>query len=222
MELERAIKGRRSIRRYTQAPVPREVIEEILDVARWTPSFANTQPWEFTVACGEPLETLRCRLREAAEKDPEGKPEIPWPTFVEPYLSRRKQAGNLTTTALGINEGDKARRESWRLFGMGFFDAPCVIVISMDRCFTAWGILDVGAVAHSIMLLAHSKGLGTCPQAAPMRFPALFHEALGIPATKLPVLALPIGYPEPAAEVNRFARVRASLDELVTWKGMAA
>jgi nitroreductase len=44
-----ALKTRRSVRVYEDRPVPREVIEEIVDVARLAPSANNIQPWEFIV-----------------------------------------------------------------------------------------------------------------------------------------------------------------------------
>ena len=77
MELEQAILGRRSIRVFKPDPVPPGILREILDLARWTPSFGNTQPWEFVVVGGERLEELRRKVREAAGADPEGKPDIP-------------------------------------------------------------------------------------------------------------------------------------------------
>jgi len=221
MDLEQALLGRRSIRSFKPDPVPAATLTHILDRARWTPSFANTQPWEFTVASGKPLEELRRQLRKAATTDPDGKPDIPWPDFPEPFRSRRREVGLAINAALGIQAEDKERREAWRLLGMAFFNAPHVIVISMDRCFTAWGILDVGAVSQSIMLLAHAQSLGTCPQAAPTRYPGLFRSVLGIPESKLIVLAVPIGYPDLASPVNTFQRPRAPLAELVTWRGGA-
>jgi nitroreductase len=44
-----ALKTRRSIRVYEEKPVPRELIEEIIDTARLAPSSNNIQPWEFIV-----------------------------------------------------------------------------------------------------------------------------------------------------------------------------
>jgi nitroreductase len=44
-----ALKGRRSVRSYEDKPVPREVLEEIIDAARLAPTANNTQPWEFIV-----------------------------------------------------------------------------------------------------------------------------------------------------------------------------
>jgi len=221
MDLEDAILGRRSVRSFRPDPVPAEVLREILDLARWTPSAVNSQPWEFTIVGGAPLEELRRKLRQAAVADPDGKPEILWPNLPEPYRSRRKDVGLAVVQALGIRKEDKAGLNAWQLFGVGFFDAPQVVVVSIDRCFTAWGILDVGAAALALMLAAHSRGLGTCPQATQMRYPWLFHEILGIPEGKQVILAIPIGYPKDEAPVNRFARTRAAVDDLVSWKGFA-
>ncbi|MDH7568260.1 MAG: nitroreductase family protein [Armatimonadota bacterium] len=49
MDVLEALKTRRSIRAYSSRPVPREVLEEILECARWSPSARNVQPWAFVV-----------------------------------------------------------------------------------------------------------------------------------------------------------------------------
>lgn len=49
MDVFEAIKGRRSIRRYKPDAVPKELVEKILDAARWAPSGGNLQPWKFIV-----------------------------------------------------------------------------------------------------------------------------------------------------------------------------
>ncbi|MDP2720086.1 MAG: nitroreductase family protein, partial [Dehalococcoidia bacterium] len=43
------VRKRRSIRRFKKDPVPDELITKIIDVARWSMSGANAQPWEFVV-----------------------------------------------------------------------------------------------------------------------------------------------------------------------------
>jgi nitroreductase len=217
MQIEEAILSRRSIRAYRPDPVPTAILREVIDQARWTPSAANTQPWEFTIVAGDILQTLRTRLRKTAAADPVGKPEMRWPPDLpERFKVRRTEIGNATNRALGIGAEDKARKDEWFLFGIGFFDAPQVILLTMERCFTELAVLDMGAVALALMLLAHGKGLGTCPQAAPLRYPWMFHEVLGIPQSKRVMLALPIGYPVSEAAVNQFPRTRAASDELLT------
>ena len=49
MELMDAIRGRRSVRKYRTEAVPEEVLFYILEAARWAPSWANTQCWEFII-----------------------------------------------------------------------------------------------------------------------------------------------------------------------------
>jgi nitroreductase len=59
MEFDDVILGRRSIRGYKPDPVPRELIEEIIGLAMRAPSSMNTQPWNFYVITGEPLDRIR-------------------------------------------------------------------------------------------------------------------------------------------------------------------
>ncbi|MGQ9759466.1 MAG: DUF6092 family protein [Candidatus Methanomethylicaceae archaeon] len=49
MDVYEVIKGRRSVRNYKEEPVPDEVVEKLLDAARWAPSGGNIQPWRFVV-----------------------------------------------------------------------------------------------------------------------------------------------------------------------------
>ena len=59
MEFDEVVLGRRSIRGYKQEPVPREVIEEVLELAVRAPSSMNTQPWHLYVVTGEVLDKIR-------------------------------------------------------------------------------------------------------------------------------------------------------------------
>src|SRR6195952_2492329 len=59
MQFDDVILGRRSIRGYKPAPVPRRLIEEIIGLAMRSPSSMNVQPWNFYVITGEPLDRIR-------------------------------------------------------------------------------------------------------------------------------------------------------------------
>jgi nitroreductase len=61
MDVMEAIKTRRSVRRFKPDPIPDEVMGEVLDAARWAPSWANTQCWEFVVVRDQ---AIRQRLSE--------------------------------------------------------------------------------------------------------------------------------------------------------------
>jgi nitroreductase len=49
MDAIEVLKTRRSVRAYTRAPVPRKIIEDIVDCGRLAPTANNVQPWEFVV-----------------------------------------------------------------------------------------------------------------------------------------------------------------------------
>jgi hypothetical protein len=66
------ILGRRSIRGYKPDPVPRALIEEIIVRAMRAPSSMNTQPWNFYVITGEPLDRIRAGNTERMVKCPLG------------------------------------------------------------------------------------------------------------------------------------------------------
>src|SRR4051794_1634650 len=58
MELEEAIRGRRTHKVFEPEPVPREVVEELLELARWPPNHFVTEPWRFRVLGPEAFERL--------------------------------------------------------------------------------------------------------------------------------------------------------------------
>ena len=49
MELQEALTGRRTVRRFLDKPVPRQIVEKLVDAARWAPSACNLQLWGFVV-----------------------------------------------------------------------------------------------------------------------------------------------------------------------------
>ena len=70
MELMEAIKGRRSVRKYTRDPVPESALQSVLEAVRWAPSWANSQCWEVIV-----VQDPKARL-DLAEALPKGNPAL--------------------------------------------------------------------------------------------------------------------------------------------------
>jgi nitroreductase len=59
MELDEAIRGRRTHKAFKPRPVPREVLDELFDLARWAPNHHLTNPWRFRVLGPHALERLK-------------------------------------------------------------------------------------------------------------------------------------------------------------------
>jgi len=64
--VERALSTRRSLREFSDAPVPRQTIERLIALAASAPSGANKQPWHF-VAVQDP--EIKRQIRAAAEEE---------------------------------------------------------------------------------------------------------------------------------------------------------
>lgn len=218
MDLIEAVKARRSIRAFKPDPVPQDVLHELIEVARWSPSWENVQPWELTVVGGNKMEELRRELAAVADADPA--PEIPVQHFNDPYLSRRRNLGyRIVFDTLKIEREDRERRQWWRLQNQGMFGAPSAIFVYIDRSLNEWSIFDAGMIAQTLMLAAQQYGLGTIPQAAPIMYPQAVRKVTGIPDSKLLVVGLTIGYPDWTNTVNGFEREREPVEGFTRWCG---
>jgi len=63
MELQEAIKGRRSIRTFKKQNVPEETITQLIEAASYAPSAGNIQPWQFVIVKNP---TVKKKLAESA------------------------------------------------------------------------------------------------------------------------------------------------------------
>jgi len=80
MELKEAVKTRRSIRHYKSDGVSDEIIKEIFDLVRMSPSWANTQCWEFIVVRDK--ETIKKLSETMPEKNPATKAVLQAPILI--------------------------------------------------------------------------------------------------------------------------------------------
>ncbi len=216
MELVEGIRTRRSLRAFKSTPIPRETMDRILETAGRSPSFTNTQPWEVAVVSGKKKDELSRILCRMAESDVPANPDLPSPKGWPPELERRaREHGARRFSALGIERENEQQRKEMRLLNFRFYGAPCVLFLFMDRTLTSWSIFDMGLFAQSLILAAHSLGLGSCLQAAIAGYPDAVREFLGIPKTKLLVLGISIGYPDLEAPINAYHSSRVSPKDFV-------
>lgn len=220
MEFTAVIKGRRSIRKFQPREVPKSVITEILEEARWSPSWGNTQPWTLCVLTGKTLEQFKAmNVKQTLGGAPIAS-DVPmlekWPDAMK---SRYGDLGKVVLSAQGIARDDKAGREKYYVDMVRAFDPPCLILacISQDNL-VEYQMLDAGILVQSICLSAHNKGLGTCLLAAAARYPAEIRKIAAIPDHQKIVVGIALGYPDESAPLNAFERNRAALDEFVFWR----
>jgi len=225
MELVEAVRSRRSIRAFTPTPVSREILTDILDLARLAPSATNCQPWEFIVLIGESLLKAKQVNIDQAQSGAEVAPDfqtLPPNYLVSPYVDRQNTLARTMFNSMGIERSDREKRAEWQLKGKRFFDAPAAILVCANDDILSQAhqipLIDIGLVTQTIALTALEYGLGTCIQQDTIFFPKALKGTLNIPESKRLIVAIAIGYPDWDHPVNQFSRDRETLENLVTWK----
>jgi nitroreductase len=219
MELLEGLTTRKSIRAFTSQPVPRELISRILETARWSPSWGNTQPWELVVVAGAKVEQLTFDLAAAFEEEQPPNPDVPMPqTFPDAYKARYMACAAGLFGTMGIARDDKPSRWAHMVRMTTAFGAPVIIYVIFNAGLTEpYTMFDLGAITYGICLAAHALGLGTCIEAQLARHPDLIRKHLDLPASHKIAVGIALGYPDPGAPANAFRTDREPLERLVRW-----
>jgi len=191
------MRRRRTVRQFSDRPVPREIIEDCLRAAGTAPSGANLQPWHFVVV-SDP--SIKKQIREAAEEEERA--------F---YRERAPQEWLQALAPLGTDE-HKPFLET----------APYLIVVFLQNYgFTPEGhkikhyyaMESVGIATGMLIAAVHNTGLASLTHTpSPMGF---LGNILNRPPNERAFLILVVGYPAEDAEVPVITK--KSLDEIATF-----
>jgi nitroreductase len=219
VDVDGAIKQRFANRAFSNRPVTRQTVEDILDVARFTPSGANIQPWQVYVLAGAVKHAVSRELLKAhdeARDQHQSEYQYYAAELPEPYLSRRDQFGRLFYGSLGIAQSDLTARARQTSKNYGFFGAPVGLIITIDRRLQVGSWLDLGMFVQNVMLAAGARGLQTCPQETFSKYHALLRNHLPISDVEIVVCGISIGFADaastdvgslmPKVAVNLFAK----------------
>jgi coenzyme F420-0:L-glutamate ligase/coenzyme F420-1:gamma-L-glutamate ligase len=194
------IRGRRSVRRYLQKRVPEDIVERVLEAARWAPSPHGRQPWRFAVLTRD--ETKE-RLADAMGEE--------W----RANLEMDGQRAEIVEKRL---EGSRRR----------LLDAPVLVLICLyledldtypdaerQSGETTMAIQSLGTAAQNALLAAYDLGLDAGWMCAPLFCPEKVVEALGLDARLVPHALLTLGYADGDPPKRR---PRMPLHELVVYR----
>jgi F420 biosynthesis protein FbiB-like protein len=192
--------GRRSVRRYLDKEVPEEVVQRVLEAARWAPSPHGRQPWRFAVVTRQ---KTKARLAEA---------------MGEEWRSNLQMDGQSAEVVEKRLEGSRRR----------LLDVPVLVLLCLyledldaypdavrQQNETTMAVQSLGAAAQNALLAAYSLGLDTSWMCAPLFCPEKVAEALDLTPKLVPHALLTLGYAE-ADPPKR--RTRRPSDELVVYR----
>jgi nitroreductase len=189
------MEARRSVRLFSPEPVPRELIDNALTVARTAPSGAHQQPWTFALV-SDP--EMKVKLREAAEKEErdfyERRATDEWKEAIEPIGTDWVKT-HITDAPYVI----VVFEQPWRPGPNGTKIKHYYVRESVG---IAVGFLLAALQVSGLCALTHTP--------SPMGF---LRELLDRPENERPFILIPVGYPADDAVVPDLSR--KSLDEVV-------
>lgn len=179
------MRSRRSVREFSDAPIPLDVVERCIEAAAQAPSGANKQPWTFVLVTDP---ALKRRIRQAAEEEERS------------FYGGRAPEGWLKDLAPLGTDADKPFLEV----------APALIAVfaqrhGADKSERHYYVSESVGIATGVLIAAlHHAGLATLTHTpSPMGF---LGEILERPANERAFLLLPVGYPHPDCRVPAIER----------------
>ena len=178
--LYRVIHERRSIRRFENTPISRDVLQRVLEAATWAPSAHNRQPWRFAV-----LVTAESQQQLA-----------------EAMAARLEADLKADGISQDMIEKDTSRSKR-RLTGATVLIVVCLTMTDMDqypdqrrqRFEHMMAVQGVAMAAQNLLLAAHAEGLGSVWMCAPLFCQDTVRATLNLPAHWEPQGVIALGYP---------------------------
>jgi iodotyrosine deiodinase len=181
------LEQRRSLRMFSDRPVAREIIEQVILTASTAPSGAHKQPWTF---CAVSSPDIKRKIREAAEKEEfenyHGRMTDRWLSDLEPFgTDHNKPFLEIAPWLIVVF------RRSYEL-------------VNGEKLNNYYTTESVGIATGFLLAAVHNAGLVALTHTpSPMNFLA---EVLGRPANEKPFLLIPVGHPAENATVPNLRR----------------
>jgi PPOX class probable F420-dependent enzyme len=196
LDLAALVQGRRSVRAYQARPVPRPLVEQVLEAGRWAPSPHGRQPWRFVVLT-QPGSKERLAAAMAEE----------W--------ERNLAMDGQDAATVGI----RLAKSGERMRGAPVLVILCLYLEELDRYPDAgrqaaeatMAVQSLGAAAQNMLLTAYSLGLDGGWMCAPLFCPEVVVAALDLDPALIPHALLTFGY----AARDPVRRPRKPLAELI-------
>ncbi len=191
------LRTRRSVRAFSDRPVPREVLEACLLAAGTAPSGANQQPWHFVAVADA---RVKRRIRLAAEREERA------------FYAGRAAAEWLAALAPLGTDADKAFLET-AAYLIAVFVQPYRVLPDGTKAKHYYATESVGIATGLLLAALHEAGLACLTHTpSPMGF---LGEILGRPEHERPLVLLVVGHPAAGASVPRIEK--KALEEIATF-----
>ena len=184
------MRARRSVRRFTRDPVPRPVLDRLIEAAVTAPSASNKQPWRFfVVETPATIASMSSAVREATARIANHVPDESREAFraYGDYFTRFECA---PCVIVPIFRGHSVLSQ----LVAGSVDASdAALLAAMER---DSALVGTSLALMNLLLAAHEAGLGASAMTGPLLAAPALRSILGVPSSFGLVALVPIGFPD--------------------------
>lgn len=207
MNLDDALRTRRTVRRFRPDMPPRALVERCLAAAILAPSASNKQPWRFFVVTARPrIAHMAGAVREAVDRVA-AHVEPAWASSFRAYgdYFTRFEAAPVVIACLHRGLQVLSHMVGDRLPAQ---ERSAIAAMERDS-----GLIGVAMAMENLLLAAHDAGLGASGMTGPLLASGALREILEVPGSWELAALVALGYPdeEPAAPA------RKGIDKVVRW-----
>ncbi len=202
LDLEKLIKGRRSIRQWKKQEVPDELLKKAVELATWAPNGGNYQGWRFIIVKRKELiEKMANVVQSVADKIASWPEAVSWQEDVDRY---RKNASffRKAPVCIGVFSGVYQSPMDKVLVARESFDREAKEILGFRR--SAPTAIQSSAAAVTTMLLAFQQmGLGAVWLVSPIQAKKEIEAILKVPSNMDLICLIAVGYPDESPQKER-------------------
>ena len=206
------MKQRYSVRYFLPKPIPKEILQAIMETSILTPSWGNSQPWNIYVASGNTLENIR---KDWISKNKEG---IKSNSDIEAghrtdFSERCQNNMNNIMKLFGEFFKDPTMKDFMEANYI-LFNAPSVVYITVPKKRTLYNIFDTGAIEMSVIAAAKEHGIDSVPAYEAIKYPDIIRKYMKVPDDEDIIIGIALGYEDKENILNKCHSKKLSLNEV--------
>jgi nitroreductase len=201
-DLEKLIKGRRSIRKWKEQEVPDDLLKKAVELGTWAPNGGNYQGWRFVVVKQkEMIEKLANAVQSVADKIASWPEAVSWQEDVDRYRKNASFFRN-APVCIGVFSGVYQSPMDKVLVARESFDREAKEILGFRR--SAPTAIQSSAAAVTTMLLAFQQmGLGAVWLVSPIQAKKEIEAILKVPSNMDLICLIAVGYPDESPQKER-------------------
>ncbi len=201
-DLEKLIKGRRSIRQWKKEEVSEEMLEKAVELATWAPNGGNYQGWRFVVVTNKGvIAKMADAVQSVANKMASWPEAKSWEEDIKRYQKNASFFRN-APACIGVFTGEYQSPMEKLLAARESTDPEAKKVMGFRRS-APTVVQSVAAAVTTMLLVFHQMGLGAVWLVSPIQAKKEIETILKVPSTMNLVCLVSVGYPDESPQKDR-------------------